>query len=91
MGLFDKLFNNKHEELTQEVGNVNEQALDEKRDMIEGIEESVNNIPMRHWSEDDDNLLKTLLDRQCPVEIIASVFKKEVNDIEERMTILNVK
>jgi hypothetical protein len=37
MGLFDKLFNNKHEELTQEVGNVNEQALDEKRDMIEGI------------------------------------------------------
>jgi hypothetical protein len=59
--------------------------------LIEGIEESVNNIPMRHWSEDDDNLLKTLLDRQCPVEIIASVFKKEVNDIEERMTILNVK
>ena len=42
MGLFDKLFNNKPEELTQEVGNVNEQALDEKRDMIEGIEELPN-------------------------------------------------
>ena len=42
MGLFDKLFNNKHEELTQEVGNVSEQALDEKRDMIEGIEELPN-------------------------------------------------
>lgn len=74
------------EELEGEFVEGNDEML-----LIEGIEESVNNIPMRHWSEDDDNLLKTLLDRQCPVEIIASVFKKEVNDIEERMTILNVK
>ena len=58
--------------------------------LIEGIEESVNNIPMRHWSEDDDNLLKTLLDRQCPVEVIASVFKKEVNEIETRINTINV-
>ena len=74
------------EELEGEFVEGNDEML-----LIEGIEESVNNIPMRHWSEDDDNLLKTLLDRQCPVEIIASVFKKEVNDIEERMTILNAK
>ena len=61
---------------------------DDEMLLIEGVEEPANDIQIPQWSEDDDNLLKTLLERQCPVEVIASVFKKEVTDIEERIKTL---
>lgn len=63
---------------------------DDEMLLIEGVEEPANDIQTPQWSEDDDNLLKTLLERQCPVEVIASVFKKEVNEIEKRINTFNV-
>ena len=38
------------------------------------------------WNEEDDNLLKTLyVERNCPVEIIASVFHQDESFIEKRI------
>ena len=74
MGLFDKLFNNKHEELTQEVGNVNEQALDEKRDMIEGIEElpntAVKEVMEEYFGYNNDKIDEDLELKTSEIQII---------------------
>ena len=43
------------------------------------------------WSEEDDLLLRTLyLDRQCEVEVVASVFKKGVDEIERRLSEIGI-
>ena len=43
------------------------------------------------WTEKDDELLKLLLvERHCPVDLLAAVFKKNVETIEKRIEELNL-
>ena len=42
------------------------------------------------WTEKDDELLKVLyIERQCPIEVLSAVFKKEYEEIEKRIEHLN--
>ena len=46
---------------------------------------------LEKWTDKDDELLKLLLlERQCSVDLLAAVFKKNVETIEKRIEELNL-
>ena len=62
--------------------------------LVQGIEKQhvvEESVPQIQWSEKDDTLLRTLyVERGCSLDIIASVFKGTVNDIEQRLSSLGL-
>lgn len=85
--------NTKHRNRNSRIVQTVERATDnfeEGNDKMMLIEGTIDE-PKIAWREEDDALLNTLCDRQCPIEVIASVFKKEVLDIQERINALDIK
>ena len=76
--------------------NIKEKSFSEGNDVIGLIED----VDIRgnqtqqifgDWSSDDDILLRTLVeDRQCSLDIVASVFKRSVESIQKRCVDLSI-
>jgi hypothetical protein len=51
-----------------------------------------NSIPEHevNWEEEDDALLRTLCERKCPIEVIASVFDKDITLVQEHISNVGV-
>lgn len=64
---------------------------DDEMLLIEGVENNSIPEPEVNWKEEDDALLRMLCERKCPIEVIASVFKKDTPTIEERINTLDIK
>ena len=61
------------------------------RELLERIRSIRNEIDIPIWKEEDDLLLKTLyVERKCSIDIIAKVFNKEEELINERLKELNL-
>lgn len=72
-----------------------ERTFDEGSDDLQLIDEVQGQFPeevnIATWKEEDDNLLKTLyIERQCSLNVIASVFNKDDAAIRERLNELNL-
>lgn len=75
-------------ERTFEEGNEN---LDLIQDVSVGSLES-NQRLVDVWSEEDNQLLKVLYEvKGCPIEVIATVFQKEVSSVEKQLAKLQLK
>lgn len=49
------------------------------------------NEPIEIWTDSDNELLRTLyIDRKCPIEVISSVFRKDVQDVQSQLSKLNL-
>ena len=75
---------------------IKEKSFSEGNDVI-GLIEDVNincnqtQQSIGDWSSDDDNLLRTLVeDRHCNLNIVASVFNKSVESIQNRCVELSI-
>lgn len=64
---------------------------DDEMLLIEGVENTSITEPKVVWKEEDDALLRTLCERKCPIEVIASVFEKDASTIQERINALDIK
>lgn len=63
-------------------GNIIDQMVEEKEETTGIKEEQIVNS----WTEGDDELLRILyVERQCPVDVLAAVFKKNNEEIETRI------
>ena len=62
--------------------------------LVQGVEKnqiSEESVPQIQWTNTDDTLLRTLyIDRECPISIISSVFKRSERDIENRLKSLDL-
>lgn len=76
--------------------NIKEKSFSEGNDvigLIEDVDISGNQTQQifGDWSSDDDILLRTLVeDRQCSLDIVASVFKMSVESIQKRCVDLSI-
>ena len=76
--------------------NIKEKSFSEGNDvigLIEDVDISGNQTQQifGDWSSDDDILLRTLVeDRQCSLDIVASVFKRSVESIQKRCVDLSI-
>lgn len=67
----------------EELGLIEDVDIPQKSDDIE-VSES-------NWKEEDDTLLKTLyIERNCPLDLIASVFHLDVSHISKRLNDLGL-
>ena len=76
--------------------NIKEKSFSEGNDvigLIEDVDISGNQTQqiIGDWSSDDDILLRTLVeDRQCSLDVVASVFKRSVESIQKRCVDLSI-